>query len=74
MSLPEARPGCLDHDVAIGFWRVPSLRNPWIIASLGFTIYVANFNSYDDTTYGSLDGVIILLMCSCRPSWCCSTP
>ena len=32
----------------------------WIIASLAFTIYVANFNSYD-TTYGSLGGVIILL-------------
>jgi membrane protein len=29
----------------------------WIIASLAFTIYVANFNSYD-TTYGSLGGVI----------------
>ena len=32
----------------------------WIIASLAFTIYVANFNSYD-MTYGSLGGVIILL-------------
>jgi membrane protein len=32
----------------------------WIIASLGFTIYVANFNSYD-ATYGSLGGVIVLL-------------
>jgi membrane protein len=32
----------------------------WIIASLAFTVYVANFNSYD-TTYGSLGGVIILL-------------
>jgi membrane protein len=32
----------------------------WIIASIGFTVYVANFNSYDKT-YGSLGGVIVLL-------------
>ena len=32
----------------------------WIIASIAFTVYVANFNSYD-RTYGSLGGVVILL-------------
>ncbi len=32
----------------------------WIIASIAFTVYVANFNSYTKT-YGSLGGVIILL-------------
>lgn len=33
----------------------------WLIASLGFKIYVTNFSNYNET-YGSLGGVIVLML------------
>ena len=46
----------------------------WVIASIGFTLYVANFNS-DDKTYGSLGGVIVLLTwLYLSAQWCCWAP
>jgi membrane protein len=32
----------------------------WLVGSVGFTVYVAHFNSYD-RTYGSLGGVVVML-------------
>ena len=46
--------------VAMGFPGRHAATILWVVASIGFTVYVANFNSYDKT-YGSLGGVIILL-------------
>jgi membrane protein len=33
----------------------------WIVASIGFALYVANFSSYDKT-YGTLGGVVVFLL------------
>jgi membrane protein len=33
----------------------------WIAATVGFSYYVGNFGSYDDT-YGAIGGVIVLLV------------
>jgi membrane protein len=46
--------------MAVGFSRRRGATILWIVASGAFTVYVANFNSYDKT-YGSRGGVIILL-------------
>lgn len=59
---------------ALVYYAVPNIDQPfrfivpgaivavfaWLVASVGFSIYVAEFASYD-ATYGSLAGIIILL-------------
>jgi membrane protein len=62
--------------VAVLYYATPNVRQPkfrwisvgaglaivvWIVASVAFGVYVANFGSYNKT-YGSLAGVIILLL------------
>jgi membrane protein len=62
--------------VAILYYATPNVKQPkfqwisvgavvaivvWILASIGFGFYVANFSSYNKT-YGSLAGVIVFLL------------
>lgn len=62
--------------LAILYWASPNVRHPgwrwvtsgsvlavvlWIAASVGFTFYVANFPSYNET-YGSIGGVLVFLV------------
>lgn len=62
--------------VALLFWATPNIKQPklrwisvgalfaivvWILASVGFGFYVANFSNYNKT-YGALAGVIVFLL------------
>jgi membrane protein len=62
--------------LALLYWAAPNVRHPgfrwltpgavlaivvWVAGSVGFTIYLANFSSYN-RTYGTIAGVIIFLV------------
>jgi membrane protein len=62
--------------VAILYWATPNVQQPkfrwlsvgallaivvWVLASVGFGIYVANFSSYNKT-YGTLAGFVVFLL------------
>lgn len=62
--------------IAVLYWVAPNVRQPgfrfftpgsvlavvlWVIASLAFTVYVANFASYN-ATYGTFGGIIVFLV------------
>jgi len=62
--------------VAVLYYATPNVQQPkfrwmslgallalvvWVIASVGFAFYAANFASYDET-YGSIGGVIVFLL------------
>jgi membrane protein len=60
---------------ALLYWASPNARQPfrwitpggilavvvWVVASVGFALYVANFGAYNKT-YGSLAGVVVFLV------------
>jgi membrane protein len=68
--------GIVVLDVAMLYYFTPNVKQPkfrwitigalvaivtWIVASVAFGFYVANFSSYDKT-YGSLAGVVVFLL------------
>ena len=53
-----------DRNAARWRWLAPGTMAAaalWLVASIGFSIYVSNFGSYNET-FGSLAGVVVLLM------------
>ena len=62
--------------VAVLYYATPNVKQPkfrwmslgalvallvWVVASVGFAFYAANFSSYDET-YGAIGGVIVFLL------------